>query len=231
MSDKKNILNNFFSLILLGVLVFGLFSFYQYTTRYEKENKTLKEIIQRLTAESRIAEVLVSDVSWDPLLNKPKTTIKFLEYDTQGHPLKPQYFTFFGNVIQFQSIVVRFDDFYVKNGDSLRGKSAYLFRKVFFLDGANTQEYEITRVKEIPEGYKVDGSGNSYEVKFWTRFWEYALNPRLAKSNGIKNAQIEAPGTKFIPGMIYTIKIEHAGGMRIDASPIPNILKGEKISP
>ncbi len=229
MSDKKNIFKNFISLIIFGVLAFGLFSFYQYTTRYEKENKTLKEIIERLTAQSRIAEVLVSDVRWDPLLNKHKTTIKFLEYDTKGNPLKPQYFTFFGNIIQFQSIVVRFDDFYIKNGDSLRGKSAYLFWKVFFLDGANTQEYEITKVKEIPEGYKIEGSSNSYEVKFWTRFWEYALNLRLAKSNGIKNAQIEAPGTKFIPGMIYTIKIEHAGGIRIDASPIPNILKGEKI--
>lgn len=228
MSNKKNIFKNFLSLAILGALTFGLFSFYQYTTRYEKENKTLKEIIERLTAQSRIAEVLVSDVSYDPLLNKHKTTIKFLEYDTQGHPLKPQYFTFFGNIIQFQSFVVRFDDFYIKNGDSLRGKSAYLFRKVFFLDGANTQEYEITRVNEIPEGYKIEGI-NSYEVKFWTRFWEYALDPRLAQSNGIKNAQIEAPGTKFIPGMIYTIKIEHAGGMRIDASPIPNILKGEKI--
>ena len=230
MSDKKNILSNFLSLIILGVVAFGLFSFYQYTTRYEKENKILKEIIERLTAESRIAQVLVSDVSYDPLLNKHKTTIKFLEYDTRGNPLKPQYFTFFGNTIQFQSIVVRFDDFYVKNGDNLRGKSAYLFWKVFFLDGANTQEYEITRVKEVPQGYKIDGSSNSYEVKFWTRFWEYALDPRTAKLQGIKNAQIEAPGTKFIPGMIYTIKIEHAGGMRIDASPIPDILKGEKIS-
>ena len=229
MSTKKTIIINLISLIIFAILGFGLFSFYQYATRYEKENKTLKEIIARLTADTRIAEALVSDVTYDPLFNKHKTTIKFLEYDTKGNPLKPQYFTFFGNIIQFQSLVVRFDDFYVKNGDALRGKSAYLFGKVFFLDGAYTQEYDIAKVKEIPEGYKIDGNINSYEVKFWTRFWEYALDPRLAKSNGIKNAQIEAPGTKFIPGMIYTIKIEHDGGMRIDASPIPNILKGEKI--
>ena len=47
--------------------------------------------------------------------------------------------------------------------------------------------------------------------------------------NSIKNTQIEAPGTMFIPGMLYTIKIEHDGGMRIDATKIPDILKGEKI--
>ena len=45
---------------------------------------------------------------------------------------------------------------------------------------------------------------------------------------GIKNAQIEAPGTRFVPGMLYTVKIEHDGGMRIDAQTLPLILKGEK---
>jgi hypothetical protein len=46
---------------------------------------------------------------------------------------------------------------------------------------------------------------------------------------GIKNAQIEAPGSLFIPGTIYKIYIEHDGGLRIDAAPIPAILKGEKL--
>ena len=46
---------------------------------------------------------------------------------------------------------------------------------------------------------------------------------------GIKNAQIEAPGTKFIKGILYTLKIEHDGGLRIDAQPLPKILQGEKL--
>ena len=70
---------------------------------------------------------------------------------------------------------------------------------------------------------------NTFEEKLWKRFWEYALNPKEAGKVGIKNAQIEAPGTKFIPGMIYTIKIEHDGGLRIDAKPVTPILKNEKI--
>ncbi|MDP3041694.1 MAG: hypothetical protein Q8N62_03040 [Candidatus Omnitrophota bacterium] len=65
--------------------------------------------------------------------------------------------------------------------------------------------------------------------KLWKRFWEHVLNPEKAGKVGIKNAQIEAPGTKFIPGMIYTIKIEHDGGLRIDAKPVTSILKNEKI--
>lgn len=34
---------------------------------------------------------------------------------------------------------------------------------------------------------------------------------------------------KFIPGMIYTVKIEHNGGLRIDAKPVSPIFKNEKI--
>ena len=229
MNKNKSFFGTIFNLLILATIAFLSYQAYQIYNKYVLENKVLKEIIVRLEADSRIAEVLVTDVYADEATGQPVTTFKFLEYDTQGQPLAPKYFTFTGNIIQFQSLVVRFDDVHVRQGDALRGKSAYVFWKVFILDGAKTQEQEINKFNEIPAGYKIEGNRNSYEVGFWRRFWEYALDPRLAKSNGIKNAQIEAPGTKFIPGMIYAIKIEHNGGIRIDASPIPNILKGEKI--
>jgi len=46
---------------------------------------------------------------------------------------------------------------------------------------------------------------------------------------GVKNAQIEAPGAMFVPGVLYTIKIEHNGGLRIDASELSPIMRGETI--
>ncbi len=217
-------------LIFLGLVTWGALFGYQQFTKSERENKTLKEIIARLTAETRIAEAMVTDVTYDPLLAKNKTTIKFLEYDSQGKPMPPKYFAFFGNIIQFQALVVRFDDIYVEHSDALRGKSVFLFLKAFFLDGANTQQYEITKINEIPNGYLVEGSANEFELNFWKKFWKIVLNSKFAKSEGIKNAQIEAPGTKFVPGMIYTLKIEHDGGIRIDIAPIPEILRGEKIT-
>ncbi|MFZ2602866.1 MAG: hypothetical protein WAX79_02555, partial [Candidatus Omnitrophota bacterium] len=145
------------------------------------------------------------------------------------NPLEPKYFTFSGNVIQFQSMVIRFDDFYVKKGHSLKGKSAYLFMKAFMLTNNGAEVFVITKVNEIPSGYEVAEVKNNFEKKIWQKFWEYALNPEKAGKVGIKNAQIEAPGTKFIPGMIYTIKIEHDGGLRIDAKPVTPVLKNEKI--
>ncbi len=197
--------------------------------RYIRERSLLLKVIERLSAETRIAEVLVTEVKTDPKLNKAFTTIKFLEYDTRNNPLPPRYFTFSGNIIQFQSLVIRFDDFYVKTADRLRGKSAYIFLKAFALTSPGLEEFEITRVNEIPCGYAVTGGRNDFEKKLWRKFWEYAFEPRQSKRAGVKNAQIEAPGTRFLPGLLYTIKIEHDGGMRIDAQNLPGILKGEKI--
>ena len=125
--------------------------------------------------------------------------------------------------------MVRFDDMLIRQADRLKGRSVYLFWKIFMLDGKNTQEYDITKVNAVPEGYKIDGPDNPVEVRFWARFWEYALDPAVARGEGVKNAQIEAPGTMFVPGILYTIRIEHDGGLRIDAVPLANILRGEKI--
>ena len=218
-------ISKLYTTITIAVILFGIF----YVVKSQIENNLLKKVIERLTADSRVAEVIVTDVKRDSKTKKTNTTIKFLEDDTKLNPLEPKYFTFSGNVIQFQSMVIRFDDFYVKKGHPLKGKSAYLFMKVFMLTNSGAEVFEITKVNEIPSGYEVADVRNNFEKKIWQKFWEYALNYDKASKVGIKNAQIEAPGTKFIPGMIYTIKIEHDGGLRIDAKPVTPILKNEKI--
>jgi hypothetical protein len=215
-----------FVLLLIGIIFSAGYYFYH---KYVYEKKILEQIVQRLKADSRIAQVLVSSVAYDLASGKDTTTIKFLEFDSLGNPLEPKYFTFTGNIIQFQSLVVRFADNFVALGDPLRGKSVYLFWKAFVLDGANTQEYIITPINEIPQGYKTGTHPSIFEQGIWKNFWIYALDPKKAASRGIKNAQIEAPGTKFVPGIVYTLKIEHDGGIRIDASEVPAILKGEKV--
>ncbi len=226
MKKTKNVLTRV--IVWLIVLALAAWVFGQ-VFRYINENRVLKQVIERLKADTRIAEVLVTNVYFDEKTGKEWTTIKFLEYDTSGRPMPAKYFTFSGNIIQFQSLVIRFDDSFVVRGDHLRGKSIYLFWKVFILDGANTQEFEITKLDQIPEGYKTGSVIHPFEERLWQRFWEYALHPEAANKMGIKNAQIEAPGTMFVPGTLYTIKIEHDGGMRIDSRSLPAILRGERI--
>ena len=91
-------------------------------------------------------------------------------------------------------------------------------------------KYEINPIYEVPEGYQLDDE-TIYERQLWEQFWQYALDQNAQEQMGIKNAQLEAPGTKFLPGFIYTLKIEHDGGLRIDAQPLSEILKGETIMP
>jgi len=213
-------------LVILGVVILSAIF---YLLKSQIEATQLKRIIERLTADSRVAEIMVTDVKHDSQTKQTSTTIKFLEYDTKLRPLEPKYFTFSGNIIQFQSMVIRFDDFYVKKGHPLKGKSAYLFMKAFRLTDNGAETFEITKINEIPFGYEAAEVKNNFERKLWKKFWEYALNPEKASKAGIKNVQLEAPGTKFVPGMIYTIKIEHDGGLRIDAKPVTPILKNEKI--
>lgn len=218
-----------FNAILILVIGAAILAAGVWISHWIQESQMLRQIIERLSADSRIAEVLVTKSELDEASGKIRTTIKFLEYDAAGKPLPPKYFTFQGNIIQFQSLVIRFEDKFVRAGDRLRGKSAYLFLKAFVLDGAKTQEFEITRSREVPEGYRVSPGKSEFEARLWQEFWNYALDPKKRHRAGIKNAQIEAPGSLFLPGTIYTIRIEHDGGMRIDTQPVPEILKGEKV--
>lgn len=218
-----------FNLTVALAVVISLFSAALWMNRWLEETRVLKKVIERLSADTRIAEVLVTKSEYNELSGKVETTIKFLEYDTSGKALPPKYFTFHGNIIQFQSLVVRFDDSFVRAGDALRGKSVYMFMKAFVLDGEKTQTFEITKTEAIPSGYRVAGDPSEAERKWWEDFWEYALDPAKREAAGIKNVQIEAPGSIFVPGTIYTLHIEHDGGLRIDARPLPEILKGEEL--
>ena len=146
-----------FKIVAVGTIILIAILYISYTLR---ENLLLKKVIERLTADSRVAEVTVTDVKRDSKARKTYTTIKFLEYDTNLNPLEPKYFTFSGNLIQFQSMVIRFDDFYVKRGDPLKGKSAYLFMKAFVLNDKGTEVFDINKINEIPSGYAVEGANN-----------------------------------------------------------------------
>ena len=212
---------NLFVLVVLFFVFVGYFKF--------REFMTFRRIVHHLKAESRIAEVLVTDSSLDEFTRKYTTTIKFLEYDVNGKPLKAKYFTFKGNIIQFQTLVARFEDKYIEEGHRMKGKSIYLFLKAFVLDGKDTQEFLITTANQVPDGYKVDDPPSRFEREIWSRFWRLALSPDERQRVGIKNAQIEAPGSVFVPGTIYTLIVEHDGGIRIDTRPIPEILKEEKV--
>lgn len=218
-----------FVLVLLGVAGYLGFQFYQGM----RETEVLKSMISRLTAEDRVAEVWVKDYEKDASGRPSKLTIKILEKDGEGKSLPPVFCTFsLNDIIHFEALVIRLNDDLVMNGE---GKSIYLFRRAYALQegGSIYESCDINKPMEVPEGYAL-GNTDRYvsevEKKYWRSFWDYALDPTKRTEAGVKNAQIEAPATRFVSNVIYKIILEHDGGLRIEANPIPDILKGESVN-
>ncbi len=216
------------SLILLGIVGAGGWWFFQ----YQRETEVLRQIITRLTAEERIADVWVDDYVVGNEGKPKKIRLKVLEYSSDGKPLAPVYCDFsLNDVIHFEALVIRLNDDLITEG---KGKSVYLFRRAFALDekGNTYESCDLNSPMEVPGGYRLgltERKLSKIEKDYWRSFWSFALDEKRRRDAGIKTAQIEAPATRFIPDKIYRLILEHDGGMRIQVSKVPEILKGEHV--
>jgi hypothetical protein len=213
-------------LLALGAIAAGGWWFYQ----GRQEVEVLKQIVSRLTAEERVAEVAVQEIVEGAEGKMEKIRLKIVEIVSGNQPQKPIYCEFSVNdVVHFEALVIRLNDELIMEG---KGKSIHIFRRAFALDddGNTYESCVINKPKEIPGGYKLDGTDpKALEVErlYWNKFWEYALDEKKRKSAGVKTAQIEAPATRFVRDKYYRIYLEHDGGLRIEAKPVPEVLKGD----
>jgi len=214
-------------LLALGAIAAGGWWFYQ----GRQEVEVLKRIVSRLTAEERVAEVAVQDMTEDEEGNVEKIRLKIVEIVSGSRPQEPIYCDFSVNdVVHFEALVIRLNDELIMDG---KGKSIHIFRRAFALDddGNTYESCVINQPREIPGGYRLDSSDpqvREVERRYWSKFWEYALDEKKCKSAGVKTAQIEAPATRFVKDKYYRIYLEHDGGLRIEAKPVPEVLKGER---
>jgi hypothetical protein len=214
-------------LLALGAIAAGGWWFYQ----GRQEVEVLKQIVSRLTAEERVAEVAVQDITEDAEGRMQKIRLKIVEIASGNQTLQPVYCDFsLNDVVHFEALVIRLNDELIMDGE---GKSIHLFRRAFALDddGKTYESCVINRPREIPGGYKLDSNDPKVlevERLYWSKFWDYALDEKQRKRAGVKTAQIEAPATRFVKDKYYRIYLEHDGGLRIEAKPVPEVLKGER---
>ncbi len=216
-------------LAILGAAAAGGWWFYQ----NHREVEVLKTMIGRLTAEDRVADVWVEDYQRAQDGSPRKIRLKILRYGPGKKPLDPVHCDFSVNdVIHFEALVIRLNDELIMEGE---GKSIHFFTRAFALDdhGNTYESCDINRPMEVPGGYRISAAAGGYtgriESRLWKSFWEYALDESRRRKDGVKNAQIEAPATRFVPDKIYRLILEHDGGLRIQARPVPEILKGENV--
>jgi len=202
-------------LLALAAIAAGGWWFYQ----GRQEVEVLKQIVSRLTAETKVARIDVVDVQEDPEGRMSKLRLKITEFASGDRELEPVFCDFSVNdIVHFEALVIRLNDDLIMEG---KGKSIHLFRRAFALkdDGDTYESCDINSPQEVPGGYSLASSDpkvQEIERKYWRKFWDYALEEKKRERAGVKGAQLEAPGMRFVAGMKYIIYLESDGGLRFD---------------
>ena len=182
------------------------------------KTRAFRKVSSALKTHSRKADILITEVVFDEVAKKLRTGSRFIEYNAGGKPLEPKTFYFDGNVIQVQSLMIRFNGLDMEIADYFKGKNAYLFWKAFLPDSKRIKQVELTGINMVPKAYKVRVVPEADEEKIWKTLWNYALDSKNADTMVIKNVKIKAPGVIFIPGTVYSLKIKSDGSLEVKTS-------------
>lgn len=220
------------SLALLILLGTGGFLAYEKFTEEQArfaalaaESEERGRIIDRLTRSSRVAQTMVVK-RWTEADGRVLTKIRFVETDDEQNELSRKDLIVEGETVYFDALVLKFDQELVGQADELRGKSILLFRRIF---GEHQKPSEGIKLDEggdegVPDIYRVDDDPSPLEVALWRDFWKFANDPDAAAAAGVRVAQGEAPYTKMEEGKIYTLSLDHSGGLNIGASSVPAVM-------
>jgi hypothetical protein len=180
----------------------------------ERKIKEQDAVIQRLTSENRVAEVIVTDQKViDGVTN---TTLLFVEYARDGRELLPKVLCVKGKTAHIDALVIKFDDKYVKENDKLRGKSIALFYRVFGDQEKPVDGPKIDEPGHIPDIYRgADPQVSDFEQRLWSKFWQLVGDENLRKEEGVRVAQGDGPWGPFEVGRLYTITLDTNGGLNI----------------
>jgi hypothetical protein len=197
----------------------------------ERRNEFLRTVVTRLTSERRVADVIVTDQSADPITGKQKTTLLFVEYARDGvTTLPPKSFTIDGNVAHLDALVVKFAGKFVEENDPLKGHSVALFTRLYGESQAPERAFPIDAPSGIPEVYRSPDAGlnaeqSAFERALWTHFWRLADDASYRTSMGVRVAQGEGVWSPFLPDRLYTVSIESDGGLNLTSEPLKGIYR------
>jgi hypothetical protein len=189
----------------------------------QERTATLQSIVQRLSSERRVADLLVTDQTRDSA-GELRTTLLFVEYDRHGDPLPARRFVIDGQVIHIDALVVKFDGKFVQENDSLRGHSVALFTRMYGEHQSPDSAEQIDQPGQIPPTYRgADPRVSNFETQLWSDFWRLADDSSYRQSMGVRVAQGEGVWRPFQPGFLYTVTLENNGGLNITSEKVRGI--------
>lgn len=191
----------------------------------QREKEQLEQIVQRLSAERRIAQVLVTEQIRDEQ-GVLVTTLLFVEESRSGRTLPPKQVVVRGEHAYIDAMVTKFEQAYLESGDALRGQSIALFDKIFGSAQAPEEATRLDTPGRIPEIYRdTDPRISEFELSLWQRFWELASDPQKAAAAGVRVAHGQSVYGPFEPDKLYTLTIETNGNISMTSQPVPAVYR------
>jgi hypothetical protein len=208
--------------------------YYQHATsterkiqKLEDEKHQLEQVVQRITTEKRVADILVSHQDKDPATGQLQTTLLFVEYDKADQPLPAKSFTILGDTAHIDAMVIKFERDFVAAGDPLKGHSIALFTKLYGEHQSPADAQPIDPPGKIPEVYRgADPRVSEFELSLWSDFWKLYDDESYRQAKGVRvegGASGQSVWGPFKADRLYTITLESAGGLSMTSSPIRGI--------
>jgi hypothetical protein len=140
-----------------------------------------------------------------------QTRIRFTETDTSGKPVSTsRELTLPGQEVYFDTLVIKFEDHFIEQGDPLKGQALMLFRRIFSNTMRAEDGFVIDKEGQPPEIYSGQAP-SAFEQDLWKRFWELANDEKLAKEHGVRAIHGDAPYMRLEPDRVYEISLRSTG--------------------
>lgn len=183
-----------------------------------EEIEALAAALDFLKVDHRLAKIEVLEQT--PREDEPgkyRTRVRFTEYDPAGEPIgEGREIEVDGKLVYLETLVVKFDDSYVEDGDVLRGSSICIFKRLFGEDQKPSEGEPLDAAGVQPLVYTGDNP-NPFHRMLWERFWDYANDPDFSAAQGVRAIHGEAPFMEMRPGKTYRVELRASGGLTIQA--------------
>lgn len=179
--------------------------------KLEQEKQRLEAYLKILKHIDRRARVEVLRQAKDQQGNL-QTTIRFTEIDDAGKPMSvSRELTLPGQEVYFDTMVIKFDDHFIEEGDPFKGRALMLFRRVFSSTMRAQDGFVIDIEGQAPEVYAEQKAPSGFENELWKRFWELANDEKLAKERGVRAIHGDAPYMRLEPDRVYEVCLRSTG--------------------
>ena len=141
-----------------------------------------------------------------------QTTIRFTEVDDTGKPINvSREMTLPGQEVYFDTLVIKFDDHFIEQGDPLKGGALMVFRRIFSSTMRPEDGVVIDKDGQVPQVYAERQATNEFEKDLWRRFWDFANDEKLARERGVRAIHGDAPYMRLEPDRVYEICLRSTG--------------------